>query len=288
MNAKAIVFTVVAIVISIALASAWLDHRYVKQRENELSEMDKKLPTIDLRMRRAKEQIMASERTQSSLDLELKQLRAHKRASKQNSLAMIRANNPTVHALFLKSYRARLALVYQPLYNALGLPQPQIEKLEDLMATNQEQRMDITAAAGSQGMDASDPAISSLQMQNNDQLHTGEIAILGQDGYQQLQQFERTQAIGPLIQDVSSIVAYGPHPITASQVTDLNSILTNASTSYQSGGNADPQTIDWSQALGSAQELLSEPQFAALKTESQFLEVQAMVKQFYQSQTGPK
>jgi hypothetical protein len=290
MNAKRAILTVYGIIAAIAMISALFNLLEDRRMEEVLKGIAKEHLAIDEQMERARDEIARSDRTRLSLEMNLKELRDREAAltmnSDQRDLAIV-ANDPKVHALYLKSYRARLFLVYNSFYKSLGLTEAQIDKFEDAKAKNHEGRVDLAVAANSQGVASSDSAIAALQLQEDEQARTAEIGILGQDGYQQLQQFNRTQALGSLMEDMSSALAYGPAPITAAQAAQLQSILANASATYQSNEATSTATIDWNQVLSQAQGFLSQPQLATLKAEAQNVQVQVLAKRFFLSQPAP-
>jgi hypothetical protein len=110
--------------------------------------------------------------------------------------------------------------------------------------------------------------------------------ILGEQGFQQFQDYGRMQPLLGMVNDISSMSITAP--LSIEQSTQLLSVLAGASSTYQSGGKANPQSIDWNQAMAQAQGVLSEPQFNALKAEAQLPQLMDLVKQFYQARAPAK
>jgi hypothetical protein len=104
-------------------------------------------------------------------------------------------------------------------------------------------------------------------------------AILGEQGFQQLQEFRRVQPLQGVVGDVSTLSVGAP--LTPTQSAQLLTIFANASSSYQSGGVARPPTVDWDQVMIQAQGVLSPVQLNALKAEAQGPKVMALIAQFY-------
>ena len=67
----------------------------------------------------------------------------------------------------------------------------------------------------------------------------------------------------------------------------LRQILADDSTNYQSGGNANRATINWTAASSQAAGILSGPQLTAFNAEVQMQLIAQRMRQFYgQSQAG--
>jgi hypothetical protein len=152
------------------------------------------------------------------------------------------------------------------------------------MTSSAEDAADLRAIVLSPGMKDSAPEISALQKWDDDQLRDAQVALLGEDGYQQLVQFNREQPVQAIVDDVARFVALTPTPLTYSQAGQLMRVLANADGQYQNGGPADADVtkIDWSQALPQAKGILSPSQFAAVRIESQMARSVRLVDQFFQ------
>jgi hypothetical protein len=109
---------------------------------------------------------------------------------------------------------------------------------------------------------------------------------LGDEGFQQLQNYQRIQPLQGLVNDVSSLSI--SEPLNPQQSAQLLTILANASSSYQGGGKATQLSVDWSQAVPQAQGILSAAQINALNAESQLAQVSSLGRQFLQSQSRAK
>jgi RNA polymerase sigma factor (sigma-70 family) len=111
-------------------------------------------------------------------------------------------------------------------------------------------------------------------------------SILGEQGYQEYQNFARMQPVAGFVTDASTLST--TEPLSPQQSIQLLNLIANASSSYVSGGKADPQTVDWGQVLPQAQGILSPAQYNALSAESQGTQVMGLVRQYYQSQSPAK
>ncbi len=75
---------------------------------------------------------------------------------------------------------------------------------------------------------AADPAIATLQRDEEARLRTAQITLLGNEGYAQLQQFDRLQPVQVIVDRVAFDVASTPTPLSSSQAGQLTLILANA------------------------------------------------------------
>jgi len=125
--------------------------------------------------------------------------------------------------------RSQLALKYVPLYHKLGLLPAQTEKFEDLITERDEEKMDLQATAQSQSMVESDPAITSIQERQDADLSKAEIGLLGDTGYQQLQQFDRMQPLEDFVDRyVADFIPPTSTPLTEGQREQLLNVFANA------------------------------------------------------------
>ena len=198
------------------------------------------------------------------------------------------AADPRLADLAAGAYRASLAGEYGPLYRQLELTPAQITSFESLMVEHQREVMDTLATGSSQGLKPSDATIVALLLQENEELGTSQMELLGDPGYQQLQQFTRALPLQGIVREVAGVVALSPSPLTGGQADQLSRILTNSNRAFQSGGNADPAALNWSLVLAQAQGILSEPQFKALQGQYQAALFTPILAQFRQEEAAGK
>jgi len=295
MRTKASVLSAALGWVALALALAWVAVRSAGQAEAAVADMAKKQLGLDAAITAVQDRIVALVRSEEALRAALREAQerqtaasAARKAAARPNMATLLASNPKVHALYMRSFRANLTTQFQPLYHTLGFSPAQVEKFEDLMMEREEERMDLQAAAQAQGLAPSDPAMAALQQQQDDQLREAEVGLLGDAGYQQLQQFNRVQPLeGAVTQMVATYVAE-TSPLTALQREQLVDVLAKASSQYQSGGPADVLTIDRPTALAQANQFLAGTQYAALEVGTQMWQVGSLLKQFFQTQPPGK
>ncbi len=212
-----------------------------------------------------------------------------RKKSPRPTLDTLLATNPKVRAIYLKSYQARLAVTYLPLYHRLKLGPAEIAKFNDLLSEREEERIDLQATAEAHGLPASDPAILAVKQQQDDDLHRAEIGLLGADGFQQVGQIERLQPLFDLVvTPLMSVIPAGAAPLTEAQGEQLLTVLSRSNSAFQAGGKADPLAIDWSTTLPQTRGFLSDAQYAGIQAWSQALQVRVLIKQYYQLQAATK
>jgi hypothetical protein len=170
--------------------------------------------------------------------------------------------DPALMALYLDSQRAKVGRSYGPLFQALQLSQNQIDRFEDLMAGHEAQMAALKAAAESQGLQSSDPATASSSKEADQQLAAAQLAVLGEVGYGQMQEYNRTLSVRTLVSQFAGTVAF-IDPLTPQQGEQMVLALAQASPSYQNGEAADWQSVNYEQVARVIQNFLSDPQFAA-------------------------
>jgi RNA polymerase sigma factor (sigma-70 family) len=176
------------------------------------------------------------------------------------------------HDMLLSIGKAQVARNYAAFIQSGSLTPEQIDGLETQTAEHWMQTLALTP----NGIQPTSPTLSDGQLKS----------ILGDEGFQQLQNYQRIQPLQGLVNDVSSLSI--SEPLNPQQSAQLLTILANASSSYQGGGKATQLSVDWSQAVPQAQGILSAAQINALNAESQLAQVSSLGRQFLQSQSRAK
>lgn len=299
-SAKTII-SVATIAALAGIAASVHEYRQVRTDERALAAAADTHHSDQARIQQLADSVRASEKRQSELARSLQQQQAAtdsarasqdeqgaNAAAKAASDAMAAAEKAKAKALadgqaFLAAYgqahdmlisigKAQIARKYSALILSGSLTPEQIDQLESQTAEQWAQTLMLTPKNILPG-NATLP---------DDQLKS----ILGDQGFQQLQYYQRLQPLQNLVSDVSSLSL--SEPISSQQSAQLLTILANANSSYQGGGAATPQAIDWSQAVPQARGILSAAQISALNAESQFVQLGALSRQFYQNPPAPK
>jgi hypothetical protein len=194
------------------------------------------------------------------------------------------APDSRIVALELASYRGALGERYAPLYQTLGLSPALIARFEDLMTAHQKETYALAEAAQLNGLSFSDPVITLLLREEDDEFHTAQLAVLGSAGFQQLQQFDRLLPAQSFVDAVQLNTGYPPEPMDGAQAQKLLVILAHASSSYQNGGFTHVADVDWNAVLEQAQGILSPAQLEALRVTSHEIELEQLRKRFFQGE----
>jgi len=200
-------------------------------------------------------------------------------------------------ARFLAAHKASLGALYGPFLRSRGLSADQAAALTDLIAQREAQALDIASAspavatalersrwrgisldpfmALSPGLaDAIDTATGGtdglagqeLLRQNDETFQAGAAVILGVDGLQALQNYERALPVQPVVTRLAGALASGTDALTEPQIDQLTAVFAGASSSYQKGQAASQANLDWTQALGQAAGVLTPAQLEMLRT----------------------
>jgi len=201
------------------------------------------------------------------------------RSTGPKSEPMIKSD-PREAALSLALFRATLAQKYRRLYQTLGLSLSQRGAFENLVTAYQEEMTDLKAVASADGQD-SRPEIDEIRKQEDDDFQAAQRALVGDAGFQQLQEFNRVLPVWNIVDGIDTN-AFWPEPLAGAQSQQLAAMMANASSSYENGGPATPDSIDWNAVLPQAQGLLSATQFEGLKTNANHFEMVRLARQFFQ------
>jgi hypothetical protein len=201
-------------------------------------------------------------------------------------LALMEAN-PELHSLFKRAAQGRLSTQYFAFYQSAGLTSDQIQKFEALMTQDAEDKLDLAAIMQKERVAANDPTAAKMRQLNDAKLKAAQRDVLGEAGYQQLEQFARMEPSGRFVTEVASFVGDTSTPLTGAQGIRLMELIANASTTYQSGGKATPANVDWPRVLEEAKGFLAPTQVSALNANAQLPQLMTLVQQFYQQQGAP-
>ena len=119
------------------------------------------------------------------------------------SKAAVVGSDSNVAALSLAIFRATLGQKYRQFDRALGLSPKQIGAFENLLTARQEEIIDLNAVALADGPDAR-PDVEAIRRQEDDDFRVAQLALLGERGYRQFQEFNRAVPVwGVVIQMVT-------------------------------------------------------------------------------------
>lgn len=291
---KAFIASATLVVLLVALVFAWRGYSAAQAARARLAAIAAQRAKLDAAIAAIGERAAQARNDESVLRAELKPVQsqvgqrtagvAPKPAAARPDTAASLEANPGLRALFRKGFQADLAARYRPFYDAARLSPEQIRKFEQLMTEAEEVKMDFQITAKAQGFTPADPALGKLRAQGEAELKAAATEILGDEGYRQLLQFKRAEPLEVAVNDLAMLVAQSPTPLSAAQAGQLLTTMANASSSYRAGDRAELASVDWPQALASAQSFLAPAQFSVFKANVQLQQVYALTRQFYLQQ----
>jgi hypothetical protein len=293
MNAKRFIIATAATITALALVIGWKSVRAARAAESAVAVIARNRVNAEKDLRQEAERLAAAEKDRSVLQSQFDELQNPKRTEKVtqppfvvlNSLERVvkasleksaqREEDPRVQNLSFASMRVSLASKYAYLFRTLGLSSEQSEKFLDITLKRVEQGVDLGAAVRAQGMSADDPVVDKLGLQMRQECETAQRELLGEAGFRQLQDYERTADMRELVRSTASAATVAGTPFTPPQAEQLIQVLANANDKYRSGGKASVQNTDWDAVEAPARALLSEAQYAFLQLSSRRLSRQA-------------
>jgi len=278
MNAKNL-FLLGAGAVFVAAGLVWLEAaRSARDTAAALADATKTRAGLDRAVHRTEARLADAEKLRADAQSALDGLRTAKPAApaaaaqKKPDLAPMAANprdllakDPTLQALWLNSGRARLAQEYGPFFAAQQLTPAQVAQFTANALQRQEQLMDLVGAAQTQGAD-SKAAVATLQQQANDAFAAAQIALLGAEGFRQMQDYDRSTQVRLAVEGLVGSATLEGLPLTAEQAAQLTTALANATSRFAAGGRAELATLNWDAADAQARQILTPAQFALFKS----------------------
>ena len=278
---------VIGVVLALGSSVGYAGHHAVRSIQESRVAVAKRRAALDIRIRELEIKIAANKRNRSEHEAtpnESPWRVAGTAAAVPNGppRTKVVAPNPRVLALYLSGYRARLTNTYEALYQGLGLTTAQIAEFENLLTAHQEMLADIRAVALADGLTDSSQEVAALWQEEADSFRAAQITLLGDAGFQQLQQANRIGPIRGFADTIERNTGFPPEPLTGAQAQQLTAVLASSCSSYQSGGPVDLSTIDWDAVLPQAQGILSATQFEGLKESIYSVELAKLGRDFSQ------
>lgn len=177
------------------------------------------------------------------------------------------ASDPKLEVLYLNRQRAVVMVEYGDFFRARGLSPEQIDKFTDNYVKHIERTMDLGAAA--RGQDAAgQQTVTSLQQQERANYELAQSAVLGADGYQQMEEYLRTLPLQNIVmKGFAGAAALAGISLTAQQGEQLFQAAIDASgRDPKLGGEQLARVIDWDALDARARQILSPEQFALFTT----------------------
>ncbi|MGC4071929.1 MAG: sigma-70 family RNA polymerase sigma factor [Nibricoccus sp.] len=153
--------------------------------------------------------------------------------------------------------RLFLSAAYEPLYRALALDPEEIQSFEDLCLQGPNTGLWLSSQASDQSNAATQPEPTPSE------INTRLAALLGPDGFEKLQSFNRTVPARSFAAQLAGAV-YLSDPLSQETAAQLSQAIAQSSSSYQKGGPVTLHEVNWDQVLLLSQSHLSAAQQNAL------------------------
>jgi hypothetical protein len=196
------------------------------------------------------------------------------------------ATNADILPQYVEAYRQSLYVRYGGLFKQLGFNHEQMVKFLDMEVQNQQNTLDLEAAAATQGLTPRDPAYLAMQQQTNSENRQNETALLGNGAaIENLDEYRRTQPVRNLAIQLTASSTYLNAPVSTSQIDALTQVL--AANSQRGASHFSiPNTVNWDAVIAQSQSFLQPAQLAALQQLRQRSELGAQYDKMI-SQPGP-
>jgi hypothetical protein len=206
-------------------------------------------------------------------------------AAKKSAAEMQFLTDPEMQRLSAEQFGASLALRYGPLYAALRLSDAQRAEFERLAHARHDAEFSLGRERIMQGLSKTDPAFVEKREGLVGPIDAQLRSLLGDEGFVQMQQFDRATPVRGLVEAVAGNVYYSSSPLTREQGQQLAQVFAATST-RQRGGRVEWTDLDWNAAAARAQTILAPAQFAALKALHDEAALQQAAKQRMEKPTG--
>jgi hypothetical protein len=180
--------------------------------------------------------------------------------------------DPKVQAIRLASWRAQVVTSHGVFFRQRKLTPGQIGQFQDIIARRDEQNVDLNSIRdlekeknGSVSAET-EAAVAKLEDQAKVDAETAQKALLGEEGFHALREYNRTVRMRGCVSDLAGAAAVAGIPFSAEQAEQLTQVLANTSSAYRAGAAASAVDADWNRADEQARGILSAPQMEFFQT----------------------
>lgn len=179
-----------------------------------------------------------------------------------------------------RGYRAHLVSQYAPFYYRASLSNAQVDRLEVMLTDHWQSMADIEAIVETKKLNDDDPSVQELRAKAEQTLHNAEKELLGEDGFQRLQDYKRTLLAREFTASVAENLYFTEKPLNADQAEKLTSLLTDNNEPYIKGKTFNTDETNWVKVREQMQSILSPMQYAGFLST---YNVHAVLPQCYES-----
>jgi hypothetical protein len=272
MSAKRWFFGIAIGVAGGALFLAWSFHRETRASDSARRALHARQPRLLVQLQRWKGQLAQAKQRGGELQASLVDIEAKRTAAPASQAATPTMhftdrlkNDPAVQVHYFEMRRAELAVSYGPLIRALELTSEQAEKL--LTATIEFESSELDARSirdVEKGKAGSSAAIEAMRKKAKAELEAAQLATLGSERFQQLQDYERSRPARDMVGLFAGAAAVAGVPVTREQAEQLTQAVAEASAGFRAGGKVEVAQIEWAAVDAGAAALLSPAQLQLL------------------------
>ncbi|HEX2854766.1 MAG TPA: hypothetical protein VHO24_16155 [Opitutaceae bacterium] len=175
------------------------------------------------------------------------------------------AAHPEVLALFQTAFLARFESEYRTYFDQVALAPEGVARFKARLFRDKVDQLDLRWTGESQGAKRNDPVYQALRKQQEESLRADLQAIVGQAGYEALEQFRRANGVRGFVDELATGMTFAGQPMTLDQQDQLVQTIAEASARFQKGGSAMPWDANWDAIMAQAPSFLSDAQVAALR-----------------------
>jgi hypothetical protein len=259
MNAKKILLAAAALLVAVAIGLGWRASHVARVGDAARQAEAAQRARLRAEIARARERLGAAESERAKLVAALDALRAAADAKtpvrppvkalddkQKAALAAIAQmpwwdvvleRNPHLQALGRASRRTELASTYGAFWRKAGLSSEAIERFKDFALEAEERARDLRAVARERRLADTDPAMAALREQSEAQLAAAQRGLLGDAGWQELQNYERTSPVRSMLALVAGPLAFTDSPLRPEQADELTAVIAPLCRTYQAGGD---------------------------------------------------
>ena len=279
MSAKKVILVATCLLVAVSAGVTWHQEGQGRETERAFAVVVRKRVATEAKLRHEATRLAAAEKTCAELQTAFEAAQKAKDAASaaaeaQKTVSVPKARNflerllkePEMQNLQLASSRMELANTYAPLFRRLNLTPEQITRFQDNALERMAHNTDSGTAMRAQGLSQDDPVLEKLREQAEAEYLQSQRTLLGETGYRQFQEYERTADARDVVRGLAGAAAVAGLPFGAQQAEQLTQVLANASSSYRSGQSAELDEIDWAIVDAQVQTILSESQLKLFQT----------------------
>jgi hypothetical protein len=175
------------------------------------------------------------------------------------------ARNPALLAEHLRCRAEILEWGSGHLFHAVGFSPGQIEQWKQMIAQDEQRRLDLVAAVEAQGLGRSSETFKTLSAENEKLRRAREAEILG-DLAPKYREYQRLEGTRSLVAWLTRTGVYLDEPITGEQIERATHIIAGNSRPGPGAGNREQAAaVDWTTVTAQLQGILSPAQIATLQ-----------------------